>query len=192
MAPNIQDRNNELEAERKFVELLPDPKTRRIYLSMFADAIIEANYQKQDNWSVTNSIYQPDIVRLQFGHYIVFSMVKERIWLALDKELAEHTIGEFIPLTFYAGYGWETDRKYPHYKNKFKQPFSINGTYTILSEACHQEAWSTIRRLHLDFLYKVKHIGYSMHQRTKEAHLPCVVQYLRSVLEQPVPDPVYS
>jgi hypothetical protein len=61
--------DSEQEARQVIQSCLVDPQIREWILSMFADAITEANAYGRDKWAVH---LLKDMVRLHVGHYIIF------------------------------------------------------------------------------------------------------------------------
>ena len=189
----ILNPHSETEAKSKVEAIIPDPMIRRIGLKMMADAILFANDLGRGRWAVTNTD-KPDRLRLQVGHYIVFTLEGNRIWLALDKQLADTPIRENISFLSANGWGWQPDKDgFYQYMDKRKpgNPFSYNGYYRPVSEELHAQIYPEIKRLHFEFLYKAAYVGQSIHKSTQDSHLPGALMYLRNELSKHVPDPSY-
>jgi len=185
---------SENEAREKILAIVPNPTIRKIGLEMMVDSIEYANSLGRALWALTNTDNYQDSLWLQFGHYGVFILTEGKIWLSLDKQLAELPIRDDIIFTTSNRWGWEPQKgDSDQYKDRSKpgEPFSINGYYTPVSEKLHSEIYPEIKRLHFEFLYKVRQIGQPIHKSTQKLHLPAVLMYLRNELHRHVPDPLY-
>src|SRR5918993_5329142 len=80
--------SSEDEAKQLVVSILPKTGIRQQCLTMFAEAIDEANRYGRDIWTLTHT---RDKVRLIVGHIIVCTLENRPehgpIWMALDKGL---------------------------------------------------------------------------------------------------------
>lgn len=137
--------SSEGEARQLFLSILPEPDTRQKCLTVFADAIEEANRHGRDVWAVTHT---RDKVRLIVGHIIVCTLENRPehgpIWMALDKGL----VGTSKSLLERSGdWRWDVDQ-YPEYPTIE----SRNGYYSPSQK--HAELWPTIRRLHFESIGK--------------------------------------
>ena len=157
--------------------LLPDSTKREAYLTIFADAIVEANIHGGDKWAVH---LLDDRVRLIVGHNIICTIIDGRIWLALDQSLFPTAK---IDLNQTKEWEWD-QREYPEYSSIG----STNGYYTSSSQ--HTNIWVEIRRLLNEAIYQAAHRR-KMDPRTPDKHNPEVLQYLRDELGKTIPDPAY-
>jgi hypothetical protein len=186
---------SEKEAREKIMAIVPDPMIRKIGLEMMADSIGYSNSLGRDIWAITNTGNYSDSLWLQVGHYAVFMLTERKIWLSLDKQLVETPIMDDIGFTSANNWGWQPQiGGLDRYKDRFKpgNPFSINGYYQPVSEQLHDKVYPELKRLHFEFLYKVVHIGQSIHKETQLLHLPGVLMYLRNELHRHIPDPFYQ
>lgn len=168
-----------------------DPIVRRTVLSMFAEAIQEANVYGRDKWAIRVS---KDAVRLVVGHYYVFTIREEGVWIALDDRFMK--AGDYYPtLSELSEWGWKPDEQdqpgaYPTYKDRSRRiDFSRNGYYTI--GANHEQAWPHIRRLFFDFIYKAACHGQPMAKESPGLHSQGTLKYVRHYLGVNLPDPLY-
>lgn len=185
--------DSEQEAKRVIQSCLVDPQIRERILSMFADAIIEANVYGRDKWAVH---LLGDRVRLHVGHYIIFTIHQiDTCWLALDKQLIDSPIKTDLSFSASNDWGWLPDSSapepsIPNYDDRYGQPFSVNGYYKP-SDA-HSQIWPKLRRLHFEFIYKAVYIGQPIQRKTQKAHSSGVLKYLRYELGRHLPDPLYT
>ncbi len=167
------------------MESIVDTNNHRAVLSMLVDSIVEANLQTGGNWAVQ---CQRNDIRLTVGHYYIFVIDRNGIWLALDRDLIDTT----NCLTELENAGWVHDERYGSYKDKYQNIFSVNGYY--VSQSGYLMGWSSvsISQLHFAFINSIITVGQSMDSRTPNTHSPGVVQYLRNTLGRTVPDPTYE
>ena len=157
------------------------------YLSLFADSIAEANVHSRKNWAVT---YERQRVRLHVGHYIVSTLIADKIWLALDSALLQSPAGMGPSLVDLESWGWtHSIRDYPEYKDTTGRVLSKNGYYEI--QPMHAQVWPEIRRLHFEFLYKAHKVR-AIDPRTPPRHASGILEYLRHRLDRWLPDPAYA
>jgi hypothetical protein len=102
--------SSEGEAKRLILLILPDASIRQIGLTIFADAIAEANIYGRDKWAVVHTSRK---VRLIVGHIIVCTLVDNHVWMALDKGLLG-TSNDRSRLEQSGDWEWDTDG-YPEY-----------------------------------------------------------------------------
>jgi hypothetical protein len=194
MPSSIQDPHSEMEAKAKIEMILPDPANRRLCLSMLADSIQFINSLGRDWWAVTNTYNYPDSIWLQAGHYAVFMLDKNQVWMALDKQLVESPLRTDLDFRSSLTQGWTPQvGGLDQYQDRFRtgKKFSINGYYKPQTLEQHAQVWPKIKRLHFEFLYKASVVGQSMRSDAKALHLPGVLKYLRNEFERHLPDPLY-
>ena len=172
--------SNEGEAKQLVLSILPEDEVRKVCLTIFADAIAEADVHGRDRWIVN---YATDKVRLHVGHLIICTLENGRIWMALDKGLLE-TSNRQPSLVQSHDWKWDTD-VYPEYST-----ISSRNGYYLPSEK-HAEIWPGIRRLHFESIYRAAN-GRAMDPRTRKSHSSEILKYLRNDLGHPVPDPFYQ
>jgi len=188
----MKDRNDENEAKEIINDKIPDIAMRQMILTIFSDAIIEANQDGDDQWAVTVS--STNDIRFVVGHYIAITLYSEGLWVALDKQqydsmlqLRQNDYGLFKNC-------WEPDLidvkgSYPCYKNRDKERFSINGFFS-LKNAC-PDSIPILRSLLFAFIQKAIDYGQPIVSRTKAAHSSGIIKYLRNELRREIPDPNY-
>lgn len=192
---NIHD---EKEAQAIIESACSDYATRRIALSIFGEAICEANICGRDQWALRVE----KTLRLTVKHYYVCTLSADGVWLALDDRFNspqnnQHPKNNCYP-TFQElkQWGWTPDQvgqsdAYPTYQMTIRGPdFSINGSYQI-NPNHHDEAWPHVRRLFFDFIYKAIYYGQPMDPRTPGLHSSGALKYLRNYLGTSLPDPLY-
>ncbi len=167
---------------RTITSLQPDEKIRRIALEMFLEAVKHANTYGSDKWGV---YYETDRVRLLVGVFIVFTIHRGRLWLALDKSLLEEAAGKRKALEKTASWQWDTE-DYPEY---FLVP-SKNGFYVPGPD--HAEIWPIIRELHFKFIENAAKKYNQLRKSSQPKHNPALLAYLRAELGQSVPEPNYD
>lgn len=171
--------SSEGEAEQLILSVLPEEDIRQKCLTVFAEAIAEANIYGRDRWAVR---YTSSKVRLYVGHPIICTLENGRIWMAIDKGLLETTRRQSL-LERSGDWEWDVD-VYPEYTSIS----SRNGFY--LPSEKHVEVWPVIRRLHFESIYKAANES-TMDPRTPKGHSSEILKYLRNELGQHVPDPLY-
>jgi 5-methylcytosine-specific restriction protein A len=166
--------------------ILPTATHRQTYLSLLVDSIVEANVYSRDNWAVT---CEGRVVRLHVGHYIVFTLEKDQVWLALDLELLHSEVRRGPTLSDLESWGWTPYTDFLEYSDLRGNKITTNGYY--VASAAHETVWPEIRRLHFESLYKTHHVR-RIDSRTPPKHAPGVLMYLRHQLQRWIPDPLYG
>lgn len=185
---------NQSEIQKIVEKVVPLPEARTVYLSMFADACVEAGITNSGNWAVTDA---PNAIRLQVGHYIVFTIIRQRAWLALDYQLIETRQKAEVDFSKPYLQIWIPDTRrtrggYPQYKDRYKNPFSLNGYYFFESKENHNKTWPHLRRLHFALLSNVSILGQPIQSRTRKRHNPAILDYLRAEFSRHIHDPAYQ
>lgn len=157
--------------------LIPDEEQRRNYLQILLSVIKKADSYGKNKWGVH---CRENIIRVLVGNLIVFTLEKECLWCALDKELAEKDRIFREPNTFWK---WDTD-EYPIY---VKVP-SKNGYFV----SSNLSDWNHIENLHFAFIESVSHKYQKLNIKSQRLHEPEVLNYLRKELHESVPEPLYN
>jgi putative restriction endonuclease len=173
--------SSEGEAERLILSILPEPDTRQKVLSVFADAIEEANRHGRDVWAVRYNRARK--VRLHVGGVIICTIGNGRIWMALDKGLLE-TSNDRSLLERSGDWKWGKGRN-----AEYRLISSRNGIY--LPSEKHPELWPVIRRLHFESIYKAANQT-TLDPRTRKRHSPELLSYIGKELGRQLPDPLYE
>jgi hypothetical protein len=190
----IQDPQDEQEARERIESIIENQATRKICLCMLAESILYANSIRRDWWAVTNTANYPNAIWFQVGNYAVFMLEGNQAWLALDKQLVETPLRNDLDFRVPIQAGWTPQvGGLAQYHDRFRpgKKISINGYYKPQTIEEHNQIWPKIKRLHMEFLYKVSIVGQSMGSDTKVCHLPGVLKYLRNELDRHIPDPLY-
>ncbi len=172
--------NSEKDAATVFDRVLPSGQAGQTLMSMFAEAIREANIQGRHCWATR---YTGDRVRLYVQHLIVFTLIDGEGWLALDDEL----IGEDEAETLSTAPSWRWPGPNEEY-GAYKLVATRNGYYSPAEN--HQQLWPMLRRLHFSTIYWAARKT-TMDPRTREGHSSGVLKYVRNNLGKHVPDPQY-
>jgi hypothetical protein len=188
----MQNANDEKEAQTIIESFCPNPAVRDVALSIFGEAICEANIYRQATWAVRVE----ETARLTVAHYYVCTIWHNGVWLALDNQFDNAVCNSYYPTmqTLNAG-GWTPDQvgqpgAYPTYKDaSLRTDFSINGLYVI--GVNHQNVWPHLRRLFFNFIYKANYHGQPMDPRSPGHHSAGALKYLRHCLGMNLPDPLY-
>lgn len=162
--------------------LLPNEEHRMIYLALFLQALNKANSYGSNKWGVH---YRSDGVRLLVGNLIVFTIHKNKIWLALDKQLLRGNKNKRDLLDKSELWSWD-DGKWSEYK---AIP-SMNGYYVPSSEGL--DIWPVIRDFHFEYIRKVANKYESLNFKSQLKHAPELLDYLSSELGQSVPSSNYG
>ena len=127
------DLNDERSAQRVIEKACPKEWVRKIALTIFADAIEEANVYGRDKWAIRVK----ETARLVVGNYYVCTVRETGVWLALDDRFLK--AGNYCPtMDELNSWGWMPDKQgekgsYLHYKDKSRRTdFSINGRYSSM------------------------------------------------------------
>jgi hypothetical protein len=182
---------NDEEGTQKIIEkACPDGRVRKVALSIFADALKEANVYGRDKWAIRVK----DTARLVVGNYYVCTVRGTGVWIALDDRFTK--TGGYLPtMDELDSWGWMPDKQgergsYSHYKDRSRRTdFSINGRYSI--GANHDDHRPHIRRLFFDFIYKAIYHGQPMNPRSPDLHSQGMLKYMRRYLGDDLPDPSY-
>lgn len=178
-----------------------NPDRRQVVLSIFADSICEANRYGRHNWAVT---FAGDRLRLHVGHYIIFTIWKpESIWICLDAHLARN-LPPHAPTFEQACPNWVQDNgqlgvDYPAYKNRWREQFSLNGSFRLTDSfmqswpnVSQNREWLHVRHLHYALIHNITFVGQRLRTLTHNTHSPAVLAFLRNELGRHVPDPLYD
>jgi hypothetical protein len=182
----VIDPNDERGAKKVIERACPDERIRKAALSIFADAIKEANLYGRHKWTVNVT----DTARLVVGHYYVCTVRETGVWIALDDRFLK--TGEYLPtMGKLNSWGWTPDEPdaFRHYKDTRQNEFSVNGLYSI--GANHKDTWPHIRRLFFDFIYKAVYHGQRMDRNSPALHSQGMLKYMRHYLAVNLPDPLY-
>jgi hypothetical protein len=156
--------------------LISDEERRRNYLEIMLSVIKKADSYGKNKWGVH---CRKNLIRVLVGNLIVFTIEKECLWCALEKELAEKDHISREPNTFWK---WDTD-EYPMY---IKVP-SINGYYV----SSNLTDWNQIEPLHFAFIQSVSQKYQKLNIKSQRLHEPEVLNYLRKEFHESVPEPLY-
>jgi len=168
--------------EEAIKSLLPDEKFRKVCLSLFLQSINQANSYGSNKWGVH---YRRDGIRLLVGSLIVFTIHKNRIWLALDKQLLNERKDTRESLGINKLWQWD-DGKWSEYK---AVP-SMNGYYTPSRE--NLEIWPIIRDFHFEYVKKVANKYEWLNIKSQSKCTPELLTYLEKELGQSIPVPKYG
>ncbi len=159
--------SSEGEAERLILSILPQSDTRQKVLTVFADAIEEANRHGRDVWAVRDNRARK--VRLHVGRVVICTIGNGSIWMALDKGLLDTSNHE----SFLERSGdWEWGKgRYAEYR---LIP-SRNGIY--MPSEKHPELCPVIRRLHFESISKAANQT-TIDPRTHKGHSTELPSYI--------------
>ena len=175
-------RNDISEVERIIASLLPDVKVRDRCLSVFVEALTEANLYGTHKWGV---YYRNDALRLLVGSLIVLTIHRQGVWMALDRQLLQESANEFDILNQSKGWQWDTGRW-----SKYTRIPSKNGYYMPTDN--HSQLWPHIRRFHFAYIEKAAYMFTQLREDSQQKHMPHVLAYLRQVVKHYVPEPAYG
>lgn len=168
--------------EKTIKSLLPDKEHRMICLSLFLQALNEANSYGNNKWGVH---YRRDGVRLLVGNLIIFTIHKKGVWLALDKQLLNEKKDTRELLNKSELWQWDNGKW-----SEYKAVPSINGYYTPSSEDL--EIWPIIRDFHFEYIKKVANKYEWLNFKSQSKHAPELLIYLKKELGQSIPVPKYD
>jgi len=169
-------------AKRFITSLLPNDEYRKICLSLFLEALNKANSHGSNKWG---AYYHSEGVRLLVGNLIVFTIHRNGIWLALDKQLLNEMQEKRSLLEKCGTWHWETGSY-----SEYKPVPSINGYYVPSSE--DSQTWSIIRDFHFEYIKKVANKYEWLKTSSQSKHSPDLLVYLSNELEQSIPNPNYG
>lgn len=162
--------------------LLPNEKSRKVCLSLFLQSLNEANSYGSNKWGVH---YRRNDIRLLVGNLIVFTIHKNRIWLALDKQLLNEKQDNRESLEKNKLWQWD-DSKWSEYK---VIP-SMNGYYTPSIE--NLGIWPIIRDFHFEYIKKAANKYEWLNIKSQSKNAPELLTYLSKELGQNIPTPKYG
>ncbi len=170
--------------ETDIVQLLPDPKVRKLCLSVLLDSVSEANRHGVQKWGVYfwNG---NDRIRLLVGGLIVLSIHKEGVWMALEKEELGKSKDMLQIIEKSTDWQWDTGR-WAHYT---RIP-SANGYYTPSDD--HPRIWPIIQQFHFAYIRKTASVFSQLREDSQRKNMPEVLEYLRNTLKRYVPSPFYG
>lgn len=166
-------------------KILPDEERRKIYLSLFSEALKKANSYGNNKWG---AYCEDKRVRLLVGSLIVFTIHKNGIWLALDKKLLDKMTEKGISLENLEKNGvwrWHTGRY-----SKYDPVPSMNGWYFPSSD--NLDSWHIIKNLHFEYLRKVAQHYQWLISTSQPKHSKELLEYLEKELGHSVPNPNYK
>ena len=171
--------------EKAIKLLLPNEEDRKICLSLFLEAVNKANSFSSNKWSTH---YRSDGIRLVVGHHIVFTVHKDGIWLALDKQMLNEEKDKRIKLeNLVETRTWRWDNKdYPEYD----KPPSKNGWYDISKR--DSDSWHIIKDFHFEFIGKSTTSCQNFKSASQKKHSKELLVYLEHYLGQSVPSSDYN
>ena len=173
--------SSQVEAKELIEGLIPEPAMRQLCLHMFMDAVDEANFYGSDQWYIEPAF--DGHVWLITGSLVTCSLVEDRIWFSLDRQLMASQAG--MPLFCDgtdANWDWEpVDLDDPTWVHAATV---INGFYT--PGANHTQLWPQLRRLLFESIYQSimgpNHAGYTM----PKSHSPGILTYLQQETQREV------
>ncbi len=149
------------------------------------EALTKANSFSSSKWS---AYCGNGVIRLVVGHHIVFTIHKEGIWLALDKQMLNEEQNKRIKLENLVKIGvWFWDAKdYPEY---VVTP-SKNGWYDAYKGDV--DSWHIIRDFHFKFIENAIKNCQNFRPASQKKHSDELLDYLEYCLGQGVPSPNYN
>lgn len=178
----IVNSNSTNKVERTITSLLPNEEDRKICLSLFLEALKKANSCGSNKWG---AYCYKEGVRLLVGSLIVFTIHKDRIWLALDKQMLNERTDKRKLLEDSELWNWEKD----DYSEYIPVP-SMNGYYLPSSEDL--EILPIIRDFHFTYIEKVAQYYQWLMSTSQPKHSKELLEYLGKELGQSVPSPNYN
>ena len=182
----VSNRIDTSKVKRFVTSLLPDERTRTIYLSMFLESLKQANSYGSNKWSV---YYENGRIRLVVGGHIVSTIQRAqlsdqlgRIWLALDKNLLDEYKVERDKINDPESWDWDNAEYW-----SYERISSRNGFYILSRD--HFYIWPVIRKFHFASIHKA-----ARYALRRDSQLKCaydLLTYLRIELGEDVPNPDY-
>lgn len=172
------------EIRQLFEKLFPDQTSRLHCLSLLAKSIKHAHHHAPDEWIVRCHPHrQIEGFRLMVGNLAIFDIERQRIWLALDREMLETKPHYEKLLESEEGWQWKSGAR-----SRLKKVQSRNGYY-IPDKDPSEKLLSVVSKLNTAV---IKHIGsqnYKLAQRSRKKYEPEVIRFLHLELTQPIPEP---
>lgn len=169
------------EVEETIKQLLPNEGDRKICLSFFLEALKKANSYGSNKWG---AYCYKDRVRLLVGNLIVCTIHKNRIWVALDKQMLSDRMDIKKSLEASELWSWEKE----DYSEYIPVP-SMNGYYTPCSGDL--EILPIIKNLHFTYIEKVAKRYIWLNYRSQPKHSKELIKHLKKEFGQNVPSPNY-
>lgn len=163
--------------------LVPKSDQRLHFLSVLLDSINQANSWGSQKWGI-HCVSAEEKIRLLVGSFIVLTIGKGRIWMALDDNLLRSK-DVLLKLSTSVHWQWDND-DYPEYK---KIP-SKNGYYSPQNSGF--EFWQEIKALHFEFINKAAKRNSCLLVPSQSKHQPAILTYVERELRQYVPKPCYD
>ena len=169
-------------ARNSIVSLLPNDECRRKCLSLFAEVLKKADSLGRNKWG---AYYTSEGIRLVVGNLIIFTIHKNGIWLALDKQLLDKMDGKRDLLEKSEYWHWETEEY-----SEYKPVPSRNGYYVPSKD--DSLIWPIIRDFHYEYITKVAKKYRWLNIRSQAKHASDLLAYMRIELGQIIPSPDYG
>lgn len=172
-----EDRNHEVAAAAVITTLF-SPSLRRLCLELLANSIDKAHSANPKSWGVT---LFPDLVRLNIGMVEGCVLSHNKVYLTLLRPyLTEHTLqNELLNFNMY-----NSEIQTGVYKSV---PESMGCSF----DSRHvSEVLDLLLPAHNGLIQQAAHTR--RHSKTRGAHSPGILKYLRSELKRVIPEPVYT
>lgn len=178
--------NNKLDEEihkiiRLLESILPNQENRKKYLNILIEAINYANSCGSCKWGTQ---YKSNRIWLLVGDFVVLSIQKDIVWLALDQKILEDEIEILNQIEKISSWKWD-DFDYPSYT---KVP-SKNGFYKISQN--HLQDWNFLKELHFKFIDRISEKYKQLRMPSQLKHSKALLSHLRYEFQVFIPEPVY-
>jgi len=167
-------------AKQALEKAIRSESNRRLFADFFAEAIEHANACGTNRWGVKYGSFG---LRLLVGRFIACTLVRDRVWFALDKEVLDSrndlkTILDRSP-------AWVWDDEYPMYQ----KVSSVNG-YLTLSD-CPLEVRTAAQTLFFEFISHVCRTHRRLDISSQHGHSTELLRYLSGIVGRDLPEPSY-
>lgn len=162
--------------------LIPDENIREKCLKIFSECLIKADESGSTKWGVH---VKKDRIRLLVGSLIVCTVIKDKIWMALDREMLEST-GSVRDIIESSGYWtWDTE-DYPEYS----QVPTLNGYYEVIDESFY--LWAELKKLHFELIRKTGEKYKNLQVKSQKHHEPALIAYIQDTYDLSLPLPEHG
>ena len=161
------------------LKILPNKIVRENCLNIISESIICADELGSNKWCLH---LNNNKIRLFIGSLIVFTIYKEELWIALDKDFLK--LNDSLLEALNNSQYWRWDKEgYPEYS---RVP-SRNGFYNPIDK--NFELWNTIKNAHFEFIRNVANKFVRLQNRSQLNHVPELLEIIQDTLGRSLPKP---
>lgn len=163
--------------ETKITQIIPTESKRKVFLTIFCEAIQYANSFGAHKWGVK---VLSNKIRLIVGSLITTTICEDSLWMALDKDLLSKSSPQILNLL---ADDWD-NVEYPEYSVINSKNWYYNDD-TL-------EKWEKIKQLHLQSIQKTCNKYEQLNVKSQILNSNVFIDYLNSHCSTSIPYPQYN